>query len=143
MITVYTGGTFDIPHIGHAIFFEECKIYFPTGYLVVALNTDEFIKRFKGEYPVFSYAEREAYIKAVPSVDLIVPNIGEEDSKITIEQVMPDVIAIGNDWLDRDYCGQMQFDTKWLSEKKIALCYLPRYANISTSLIKQKFLKGE
>jgi cytidyltransferase-like protein len=139
MIKLYTGGTFDIPHIGHAIFFEECKLYFPDSYLTVALNTDDFIARFKGARPLYSYKEREEYLREIPIIDKIVPNIGDEDSKITVLQELPQVIVVGNDWLEKDYCKQMDFDTKWLSEHRIALCFLPRYANISTSQIKEKF----
>ena len=135
---LYTGGTFDIPHIGHAIFFEECKYYFPKYQLIVALNTDEFVEKFKGKKPVFSYTEREKYLKEIRSIDKIIPNVGGEDSKVTILQEKPNVVVIGNDWLEKDYCKQMQFDASWLSEQRIALCYLPRYADISTTLIKRK-----
>ena len=141
-LKTYTGGTFDVPHIGHAIFFEECKKFFPNSYLVVALNTDEFVERYKGSKPLFSYKEREEYLKYISFIDEIVPNVGEEDSKITIMQENPDVIIIGNDWLDKDYCKQMGFSSGWLSDKKIALCYLPRYAIISTSLIKERTIKS-
>ena len=138
MLKLYTGGTFDIPHIGHAIFFEKCKLYFPNSYLVVSLNTDDFVKRYKGNYPIFSYKEREEYLGSLTHIDKIIENIGCEDSKVSILQENPDVIIIGNDWLEKDYCKQMNFNTSWLSEHKIALCYLPRHINISTTLIKEK-----
>lgn len=141
MIKLYTGGSFDVPHIGHNIFFEECKFYFPDSHLVVALNTDDFIMRFKGAPPLFTYKEREEYLKYISFIDEIVPNIAGEDSKITISQQNPNVIVIGNDWLEKDYCKQMTFNAKWLSEKRIALCYLPRYADISTTLIKERVNK--
>ena len=135
---VYTGGTFDVPHIGHAIFFEECKKYFPNTQLVVALNTDEFVAQFKSKKPLFSYKEREGYLKHITYIDDIVPNIGGADSKITILEIKPDFVVIGNDWLERDYPKQMGFTAEWLSEQRIALCYLPRYAVISTTLIKER-----
>ncbi len=139
---IYTGGTFDVPHIGHAIFFEECKFYFPNSQLIVALNTDEFVEEFKGKRPLFSYAERKDYLNNILSIDEIVPNIGGADSKVTILQQKPNAVVIGMDWLEKDYCQQMKFDAKWLSENKIALCYLPRYADISTTLIKSRMNKN-
>lgn len=135
---IYTGGTFDVPHIGHSIFFEECKLYFPNTHLVVALNTDDFVERFKNKKPFFSYKERETYLSYISFIDEIVPNIGCEDSKITILQQKPNVIVIGNDWLEKNYCNQMGFDAQWLSEQKISLCFLPRYASISTTEIQKR-----
>ena len=101
---IYTGGTFDVPHIGHAIFFEECKFYFPNSQLIVALNTDEFVEEFKGKRPLFSYAERKDYLNNILSIDEIVPNIGGADSKVTILQQKPNAVVIGMDWLEKDYC---------------------------------------
>lgn len=135
---VYTGGTFDVPHIGHVIFFEQCKKYFPSSELVVALNTDEFVAEFKHKRPLFSYEERAEYLRNISFIDSIIPNIGGADSKVTILGVRPDVVVIGNDWLEKDYCKQMGFNANWLSGQRIALCYLPRYADISTSLIKER-----
>ena len=49
---VYTGGTFDLFHRGHANFLRQCKEI--GDHLTVSLNTDEFIYRYKGTYPVMS-----------------------------------------------------------------------------------------
>jgi glycerol-3-phosphate cytidylyltransferase len=138
VLRLYTGGTFDIPHIGHVIYFEQCKRFFPDSYLVVSLNTDDFIERFKKRPPIFSYNERMSFISRISYVDKVIPNIGGEDSKITILQENPDVIVIGNDWLEKDYCKQMSFDANWLTEHKIALCYIPRIGGMSTTMIKER-----
>lgn len=142
MLKLYTGGTFDVPTLGHAIFFEECKRLFLDSYLIVSLNTDEFILRYKKHSPLFSYQERYDFISSAPFVDKVIPNIGNEDSKLAILQVNPDVVIIGNDWLEKDYCKQMGFNANWLSEHKIALCYLPRIGILSTTLIKERLKNG-
>jgi cytidyltransferase-like protein len=139
---VYTGGTFDVPHLGHVNFFNQCKGLFPDSTLIVALNTDDFITKFKGKPPLFSYAERVSFLNLIPVIDSIVPNIGGADSKITIKLYLPDVIAIGNDWLEKDYCAQMNFDAQWLTDNKISLIYIPHTDGISTSLIKERFSNG-
>lgn len=36
-------------------------------------------------------------------VDDVIENIGNEDSKISILSVNPDIIAIGDDWAKKDY----------------------------------------
>jgi glycerol-3-phosphate cytidylyltransferase len=134
---VYTGGTFDLFHAGHARFLQRCA---ELGPVVVALNTDEFIEEYKGKPPVISYADREAVLLACRYVDRVVPNIAGADSKPTIEEVWPDIIAIGTDWARRDYHAQMGFDQDWLDEREIALIYIPYTQGISSTAIKERML---
>ncbi len=134
---VYTGGTFEIPHIGHFSFLRKSAVF---GKVIVSLNTDEFIKEYKGHAPVFTYKEREEFLRKIPYVYDVVPNIGGADSKPAIELVKPDVITIGSDWAKKDYYAQMQFTQKWLDDKKISLIYIPYTENISTTKIKQACL---
>ncbi len=135
---VYTGGSFDLPHAGHVNFLRQCALL---GDVVVALNTDEFIKSYKGMPPIMSYKEREAVLKAYRSVAKVVPNIGGADSKPTILKVKPNIIAIGTDWLGKDYYHQMQFTQDWLDENNIVLVYIPYTQNISTTEIKKRLWK--
>ena len=134
---VYTGGTFDLFHAGHAKFLERCA---ELGPVVVSLNTDEFIEAYKGKPPVLSYADREAVLLACRYVEKVVPNTAGADSKPTIEEVWPDIIAIGTDWARRDYHAQMQFDQDWLDEREIALIYIPYTQGISSTAIKERML---
>lgn len=138
IVTVYTGGTFDIPHLGHYNFFKQCKWLFPDSYLIVSLNTDEFVERFKGKKPLFSFDERKALLERIEFIDEIIENTGGEDSKPAIMASEPDVIVIGNDWLEKDYCKQMGFDPQWLRDWGITLCYIPYTDGISTSEIKKR-----
>ena len=136
-IKVLTVGTFDVPHFGHYHLFKQIKTLFPNSHLVVGVNYDEFIEKFKGKKPVFSYERRVEMLRLVDLIDEVVPNIGSEDSKPLILQVRPDVIVIGSDWMKKDYCSQMQFTPEWLEENHIALTYIPRYVVMSTSEIKR------
>ncbi|QZE11674.1 nucleotidyltransferase [Streptomyces phage Karp] len=141
---VYTGGTFDLFHEGHVELLAACKrLAGPNGYVVVSLNTDEFIQRFKINPPVQTYREREVVLNSCRYVDLVIPNIGEEDSKKTIENletqnVFVDVVAIGSDWAGRDYYGQMGFTKEWLDKKQLILVYIDRRTGMSTTKIKEK-----
>jgi cytidyltransferase-like protein len=135
---VYTGGTFDVPHIGHVKFLQFCKQYFPECELVVALNTDEFIKQFKGKAPLFSYQERENYLYLTGIVNQVVRNFGGADSRQTILSVNPHVVAVGNDWLERDYPKQMGFDAQWLTDHDIALIFIQRPGGLSSTMIKER-----
>jgi len=138
MFRLYTGGTYDLPHLGHCNFFRQCKELFPDSFLIVALNTDEFIEKFKGKKPLFSYDERKKLIETIEYVDLVTKNFGDEDSSKTIAYFRPNVVLIGNDWLEKDYCKQMSFDAEWLRRMEITLCYIPYTEGISTTLIKER-----
>jgi glycerol-3-phosphate cytidylyltransferase len=134
-LVVYTGGTFDLYHSGHAAFLERCS---ELGSVVVSLNTDEYIELYKGAPPVMSYEERKAVLESVRWVDKVVPNIGGHDSTLAIEQVKPNLIVIGSDWAKRNYYGQMCFDQDWLDERGIGLVYLPYTQGISSTEIKTR-----
>jgi len=137
-LTVYTGGTFDLPHSGHVSFLRKCA---QLGKVIVALNTDEFIEHYKGKPPVMSYQERRAVLEEFRCVSRVIPNTWGADSKPTIEKVLPDIIAIGSDWARKDYYKQMQFDQDYLDENGISLIYIPYTQGISSTEIKRR-LKG-
>ena len=135
MSTVYTGGTFDLFHAGHAQFLEKCSNY---GEVVVALNTDEFVEQFKGKRPIMSFAERYAVLSSCKYVKRVIPNISGADSKPTIISIQPDYIIVGDDWKEKNYYKQMQFTPKWLKEQNIELIYVPYTNSISTTEIKKR-----
>jgi glycerol-3-phosphate cytidylyltransferase len=138
-LVVYTGGTFDLFHAGHVNFLKRCKeIAGELGSVVVSLNTDEFIKEYKGKPPVVSFSDRMAVLKACKYVDQVIANSGGADSKPTILQVSPNIIAIGTDWARRDYYKQMQFTQDWLDEKDMSLIYIPYTKGISSTEIKTR-----
>jgi glycerol-3-phosphate cytidylyltransferase len=128
-------------HPGHVQLLAACrKIAGTDGKVVVALNTDEFIERFKNRLPVMSYAEREVVLQACRFVDDVIPNIGEEDSKKTIVSYgQVDIVAIGSDWAPpRDYYAQMGFTPEWLNDRQITLVFVDRNTSMSTTLIKSR-----
>jgi cytidyltransferase-like protein len=68
---VYTGGTFDLFHAGHAFLLSQCrKLAGPDGKVVIALNTDQFTASYKGRPPIGCYSEREAVLPAGTSMRL-------------------------------------------------------------------------
>jgi glycerol-3-phosphate cytidylyltransferase len=141
MAVVYTGGTFDLFHAGHAALLATCRtLAGPGGRVVVALNPDRFVASYKGRDPVMSYDERAAVLAACRYVDEVAPNASGADSRPTIEAVRPDIIAIGADWATRDYHQQMGFTPDWLEEHGITLVYVAhRWSDaVSTSDIRTR-----
>jgi glycerol-3-phosphate cytidylyltransferase len=137
-LKVYTGGTFDLFHAGHVNFLKRCQeIAGVGGRVVVALNTDEFVFKYKKKKPILSFQQRKDVLDSCRYVDEVVENSGGEDSKITIEMVQSvDVIAIGSDWATKNYYAQMQFNQDWLDSKNISLIYIPYTKGISSTFIK-------
>lgn len=139
-LRVYTGGTFDLFHVGHLNFLKRCyEIAGLTGQVIVSLNTDEFIEKYKGIKPLISYDDRKAILESCRYVDSVIENYGNEDSKesIVLAQLI-DIVAIGSDWARKDYYKQMNFTQDWLDDQGISLIYIPYTKNISSTLIKQK-----
>src|SRR5690242_6467012 len=127
-----TIGTFDTPHIGHDDLILQCRRY--TDDIHIGINSDEFVEKFKGHRPTFSYAERSTIIERVFEF----PVYKNYDCRRTlIEWLKPDIIAIGTDWIDRPYLEQIAIDRAYLDENDIALVYLPR-KNISSSDIRRR-----
>lgn len=134
-LVIYTGGTFDLFHAGHVNFLAQCAQY---GEVVVALNTDAFIAEYKKRKPVMTYEERKYVLESCRYVSEVVENVGGKDSRPAIEQVQPDVIAVGSDWARRDYHAQMSFTQDWLDERNIHLLYIPYTQGISTTELKKR-----
>ena len=64
---LYTGGTFDLFHAGHVNFLSRCKLI--ADIVVVSLNSDKFIRDYKGFNPFHSFEERKLH--HLPSVRFV------------------------------------------------------------------------
>jgi glycerol-3-phosphate cytidylyltransferase len=134
MQKVYTGGTFDLFHAGHVKFLSRCA---ELGDVYVALNSDEFVESYKGFPPTISYDDRKEVLMSCRYVKDVVPNIGNQDSTVSIDMVEPSIIAIGSDWAMKDYYSQMGFTQDWLDRRGIGLVYFPYTHRISSTSIKK------
>lgn len=139
MPIVYTGGTFDLLHVGHLELLRACRdLAGPDGAVVASVNRDEFIERYKGRRPVYPLAQRLEAVRALRLVDSAVVNVGDEDSRPAIEVVAPDLLAIGDDWLDpgndeRRYHAQLGLDGDWLARRGLRIVYVPRTRGTASS----------
>ena len=133
MKTAYIGATFDLPHYGHMILIGEAKKLADT--VVVVLNTDEFVQRFKHKKPILSLDERIMTMKGLKHVDIIDINIGGEDSKPMLLKYKPDYIIFGDDYDIERYKKQIGVDDTFLSEHNMKLVQLPYTKTISTTNI--------
>lgn len=138
-MNVITLGTFDCFHRGHLRLLKKCLVLSITGNLTVGLNTDSFIKRYKGKPPVFSYKERKAMINEFYNYISVVPNNQSRgNAKKVILDSEADLIVIGSDWARKDYVKQLGIDWNWLDRHNIGVCYFNYTYNISTTEIKKR-----
>ena len=136
---VLTIGTFDLLHPGHVALLERCvELGGERAHVSVGVNTDDFIKRYKGAYPVMSLVERLEMLRAIRWVDDVLINKGNEDCKVLIDEVKPDLLVVGSDWLGKDYLKQTGLTREYLERRNIALVFLPYTVGISTTQLKAR-----
>jgi len=93
---VFTNGCFDIIHAGHVDYLEKAKQLGDV--LIVGLNSDNSVKRLKGEErPINKQEHRKRVLQALRSVDMVI--IFDEDTpERLIKEIKPDVLVKGGDW---------------------------------------------
>ena len=95
MVKVMATGTFDLIHLGHIFYLKEAKKLGDT--LVVVVATDTTVRRLKHE-PINPEEIRLNLIKELKIVDEAY--LGHEDDIYEIvEEIKPDIIALGFDQL--------------------------------------------
>src|SRR3989344_778847 len=96
MKRVLVGGCFDLIHYGHIRFLTESKKQ--GDYLIVALESDENVRKYKGENrPIHTQKERAEMLRSLKMVDEVVelPSMnGDEEYFDFVIKIKPDVIAI-------------------------------------------------
>ncbi|MFT7587802.1 MAG: rfaE bifunctional protein nucleotidyltransferase chain/domain [Limisphaerales bacterium] len=99
----FTNGCFDILHVGHLNTFAYAADR--SDILVVAINSDESVKRLKGDKrPIVNQEQRALMLAALQMVDAVV--IFNKDTPIdVIEYLKPDLLVKGGDWAKKDIVG--------------------------------------
>jgi len=100
---VFTNGVFDLLHPGHVDVIQAARAAGDA--LVVGINSDESVRRLKGESrPIRSQVERAYVIAALESVDVV--TVFDEDTPLElIRCLLPDVIAKGGDYTEATIVG--------------------------------------
>lgn len=132
---VLTIGTFDMLHEGHLKLFRAGKKLAGPGDLIVGVNSDEFVQRYRGKPSVMSYNTRAAVVGAVRQVSWVHKNDGP--GKDVIRSLRPDILLIGSDWAARDYYAQIGMTQKELDGYGILLVYVPYTEGISSTKLKE------
>lgn len=103
---VMTNGCFDILHPGHVSYLENARKLGDR--LIVAVNTDESVKRLKGKSrPINDLSARMAVLAGLASVDWVVP-FAEDTPQRLIGEVLPDLLVKGGDYKPEEIAGSQE-----------------------------------
>ena len=93
---VFTNGCFDLIHPGHVRLLETARAQGDV--LVVAINSDESVRRLKGpNRPILPQTDRADILAAMAAVDAV--TVFSEDTPCALlERLLPDVLVKGADW---------------------------------------------
>lgn len=128
---VFTNGCFDILHEGHVRYLAEAKTLGDK--LIVALNSDDSVRKLKGENrPINKERSRAIVLAGLTSVDAIIVFIEDTPLKL-IENVVPDVLVKGGDWKTEEIVG-----SDVVIENGGKVFSLSFHEGYSTTLIEQK-----
>lgn len=89
-------GCFDLLHVGHVRYLRAAKEL--GGKLIVAINSDESVRKLKGERrPMMPANERAEILAALADVDAVVI-FPEDDVRALVREIRPEVQAKGTDY---------------------------------------------
>ena len=93
---VFTNGAFDLLHSGHITVIEQAKSF--GDILIVALNTDASIKRYKSpSRPIQPLQERAQIMAAIGAVDYVVC-FDQNSACQILDALRPDIMVKGGDY---------------------------------------------
>ena len=100
---VFTNGCFDLLHAGHVWYLQKAATF--GDILILGLNSDSSVKKIKGpNRPILPQEDRAYLLSALEAIDGVV--VFEEETPLRlIEEVCPNVLVKGGDYLKKDIVG--------------------------------------
>jgi len=135
-IVVFTNGCFDILHVGHLRYLKEAKELGDV--LVVGLNSDDSVRRLKGQKrPYVNEEERAEMLLGLKPIDYVI--VFDEDTPIELlEEIKPTIHVKGG-----DYKKEELPETKIVEENDGIVKILSLSQGKSSTNIIKKITEGE
>ncbi len=93
---VFTNGCYDVLHPGHVRLLEQARSLGDV--LILALNSDESVRRLKGPArPLFPLEQRAQLAAALEAVDAVTA-FDEDTPRELIAAILPDILVKGAGW---------------------------------------------
>lgn len=132
MKTVLTVGVFDLLHWGHFELFRRTKeLAGPGGQLVVAVQKDEWVTKFKDVKLVYNFDQRVKMISAIKYVDRVVPYTAIDES---IKEIEFTTFAMGG---DQCHSGFMRAK-EWCENNNREVIVMQRTPGVCSSELRAK-----
>jgi D-beta-D-heptose 7-phosphate kinase/D-beta-D-heptose 1-phosphate adenosyltransferase len=123
-IKVWVNGTFDILHRGHI---ELIKFASQFGKLRVGIDSDDRVKKLKGDKRPFNTFENRAFfMENIKGVDSVVQFNSQEELEERIIEWDADILIVGEEYKDKVVFG---------SEHVKSVIFFPKIGNFSTTNI--------
>lgn len=134
----FTTGVFDLFHVGHLNLLERCKKQ--CDFLIVAVCSDDYVRKIKHKNPIYSEEERKRIIGALKCVDEVKSiSIEEVDDKmLALKKFKFDVLFSGDDWKGSDRYKKTE---EQFAKLGVSIEYFPYTKGVSTTQI-VKLLKN-
>ena len=103
MKVAFTNGCFDILHLGHLKILTKSKEFGDR--LIVAVNSDESVRKLKGEErPINDFQTRSNMLASFSFVDYVV-EFSDDTPKKLIQIIKPDFLIKGGDYKKKNIVG--------------------------------------
>lgn len=131
----YTQGTFDMFHIGHLNLLNHARKH--CDYLVVGVNTDELVQRYKGKTAIVPWEERAKIVESIKGVDQVI-RTDTLDKMAIWKSVHFHKIFVGDDWR-----GNLRWEetSRQMREIGVELIFLPYTKDTSSTLLRNKLIE--
>jgi D-beta-D-heptose 7-phosphate kinase/D-beta-D-heptose 1-phosphate adenosyltransferase len=115
----FTNGVFDILHRGHVEYLHSARAL--ADLLIVGLNTDDSVRRLKGEgRPIVPQEDRAVLLCALHSVDYVIYFSEDTPAKLILA-AQPDVLVKGADYKIEEIVGHQVVQAAGGRVERIAL----------------------
>jgi len=130
---VFTNGCFDILHAGHIRYLEAAARF--GEHLIIAVNSDDSVRKLKGESrPINVLASRLYLLASLSCVDAVFPFMEETPLEV-INQLKPDVLVKGGDYVPDAIVGAREVKS-WGGRVEV----IPYVDGFSTTKLESKIL---
>jgi FAD synthetase len=138
---VLASGVFDLLHLGHVKFLEYAKkAGGENAKLVVIIARDSTVEKTKGRKPIMSEDQRRTLVESLKVVDEAVLGYENFDIGEVIENIKPDVIALGYDQEEMEKEVRNYVDKNKVNVKIVRIGKFGENTLDSSSKIKQKII---
>jgi glycerol-3-phosphate cytidylyltransferase len=125
----YTGGVYDLFHIGHLNLLKSAKGLCDK--LIVGVTIDKLVA-YKYKKAIIPFEERLEIVRSIKYVDAAIPQ--EEIDKFKIwEKLKFDILFVGDDWYQEESWQKME---KKLKDEGVRVIYFPYTKGTSSSTLR-------